>query len=149
MIYQEVMVPTSNPTLYYWHWVDSDDLCNSEYDIAGVVVEYAGELEAVDAFTLCYPNNTNGWRSRTVSVSGYAGKSVILYLAAFTDGTLNSNWFIDDVSLGSQLLSLSEAMIGEMRPGFTWWSKAGQPLIYRVSAREHEVRLALERDVKE
>jgi hypothetical protein len=82
-------------------------------------------------------------------VSGYAGKSVILYLAAFTDGTLNSNWFIDDVSLGSQLLSLSEAMIGEMRPGFTWWSKAGQPLIYRVSAREHEVRLALERDVKE
>jgi hypothetical protein len=32
---QEITVPLSNSTLYYWHWIASEDFCDPDYDIAG------------------------------------------------------------------------------------------------------------------
>lgn len=101
IIFQEIAVPTTQPTLYYWHWIASQDICGPDYDIGGVLIDE----EAVDAFYLCQATNTNGWVRRTIDLSPYAGQHVTLYIAAFTDATLNSNLFIDDVSLGIPLLS--------------------------------------------
>jgi len=94
---QDIYLAASARTLRYWHWIDSEDICDPDYDIAGVLINDT----AVDAFLLCEAGNTNGWRLRTVDLNAYVGQNVILEIAAFTDNILNSNLFIDDVSLGS------------------------------------------------
>ncbi len=94
---QEIYIGAGATTLRYWHWIASEDVCNPDYDIAGAFINDT----VVDAFLLCAANNSNGWIMRTVDLSAYAAQSVTLLLAAFTDGVLNSNLFLDDVSLGS------------------------------------------------
>ena len=91
LIYQQIMVPTTNPNLTYWLWIASVDYCG--YDVAGVVINE----DAVDAYWLCEDENTGGWVQRVVNLSAYAGQSVTLYFLADTDGSLNSSLFIDDV----------------------------------------------------
>ena len=98
IIEQVITIPNDRYILNYWLWIASADICNVEYDIAGVLVAD----EAVDAFLLCEENNTNGWIPRSVNLSDYAGQRVTLTFAAFTDSVLNSNLFIDDVSMNLQ-----------------------------------------------
>jgi hypothetical protein len=91
LLYQQVTVPTGSPNLSYWHWIASADVCG--YDVAGVVINE----DAVDAYWLCDAEDTGGWVQRIVNLSAYAGQSVTLYFLADTDGSFNSNLFIDDV----------------------------------------------------
>jgi hypothetical protein len=93
LLWQVVTIPSGAP-LQFWFWVASEDVCGA--DIAGVAVND----QAVDAFWLCSANNTGGWVLRNVSLDAYANQIVELVIAAFTDGSLNSNLFVDDVSLG-------------------------------------------------
>lgn len=101
---QRVTIPASNPILRFWYWIASQDYCG--YDFGGVVINNS---QVVDAFTLCEARDTNGWVLRTVDLSAYAGQTVDLQLRADTDGSLNSNLFIDDVVLGQTTLSLPDA----------------------------------------
>lgn len=55
--------------------------------------------EIIDAWELCSDANTGGWRRRVIDVSRFAGQERELQIAAYLDEFLNSNWFIDDVSL--------------------------------------------------
>jgi hypothetical protein len=97
---QVIYISPGSAILRYWLWIASYDVCNPEYDIAGVLINDT----AVDAFLLCEDENTYGWVTRSVNLSAYSGQWVTLYLAAFTDSTLNSNLLLDDVSLGSATL---------------------------------------------
>jgi hypothetical protein len=99
-ISQKITIP-ANTTLTYWRWIASQDVCSSDADIAGVVLDIAGQSKAVDAFPLCTTANTNGWQRRDVDLRAYAGQTVDLYIIASTDDTFNSNLFIDDVSFSS------------------------------------------------
>lgn len=101
---QRIAIPGNQYILHYWLWIASEDFCNVDYDIAGVLVDD----EAVDAYYLCEPNNTEGWIHRTVDLSAYAGREVLLTFAAFTDSTLNSNMFVDDVSMTAQFHTAPE-----------------------------------------
>ncbi|MDM8529203.1 trypsin-like serine protease [Anaerolineales bacterium HSG24] len=92
VIGQTVTVPSNTPYLGYWHWIASADECG--YDFGQVIVN--GEL-AVDKYDLCSPNNTNGWVYHTADLRAYTGQSITLDIAATTNGTNNSNLFIDDV----------------------------------------------------
>ena len=92
-------VPADAQVLRYWLWIASSDYCNVDYDIAGVFLNN----DVVDAFYLCEPMNTGGWTYRTINVTGYVGQPVTLEIAAFTDGSFNSNLFIDDVFTRSTL----------------------------------------------
>jgi len=103
VLWQVVKVPASSPKLTYWLWIASGDACG--YDVAGVAINLD---EVVDAYWLCYVNNTGGWIKRTVDLSPYAGQTVELDFVAFTDDVLNSNLFIDDVSLGDSSASPAE-----------------------------------------
>jgi len=107
-LWQVVKVPTKNPTLKYWLWIASEDVCG--YDVAGVMINLT---EVVDGYWLCSDNNTGGWIKRTVDLSPYAGQTVELDFVAFTDEVFNSNLFIDDVSLGDS--SASPAVSSEIR----------------------------------
>ena len=95
-IWQTVNVPKNDQTLRFWYWIGSEDVCG--YDVAGVIINLD---EVVDAFWLCYENNTGGWVERAVDLSAYAGQTVEIDILVGTDETLNSNLFIDDVSLGN------------------------------------------------
>jgi aminopeptidase S len=92
-ITQGVMIPSGPSTLHYWNRIDSEDSCG--YDMAGVVID--GVFEQV--FYLCVENSTEGWVLREVDLSAYAGKTVLLTFFAETDSSLNSNFFVDDVSI--------------------------------------------------
>lgn len=104
IIEQTVSIPNDRFILHYWFWIASQDVCNADYDIAGVLVNG----EAVDAYILCEPNNTNGWVQRSVNLAQYAGKQATLTFAAFTDSVLNSNLFIDDISMQVTVMAPSQ-----------------------------------------
>lgn len=96
---QSATVPEEDSTLRFWHWIGSEDVCG--YDYGGVVVNYGNNSTSVDVFDLCEQTSTNGWQLRTVDLHAYAGLTVEIELRAETDDSLNSNLFIDDVSLGA------------------------------------------------
>jgi subtilisin-like proprotein convertase family protein len=92
-IRQTVAVPSSSPTLTFYHWIASAESgCN--YDLAYVRVNGSNK----DTLGLCSSNNTGGWVPRSINLSGYAGQNISLEFRSVTNSTLNSNWFIDDVS---------------------------------------------------
>lgn len=92
-IHQSVTIPANASILSYWAWIASADVCG--YDFGGVMVNST----VVSTFNLCQSTATGGWVRRTVNLSAYAGQTVRLQLRAETDGSMNSNLFIDDVSL--------------------------------------------------
>jgi len=92
-IRQNVAIPTNASILSYWAWIASEDMCG--YDFGGVIVNST----VASVFDLCTNTSTGGWVRRTVNLGAYAGQTVALQLRVETDGSLNSNLFIDDVSL--------------------------------------------------
>ena len=91
-IEQQVMVPAQTSSLRYWHWIDSEDLC--DFDIATVTANGS----TVEQYSLCEDSNTNGWVLHEVSIASYAGQTVTLRIHVDTDDTWNSNLFVDDFS---------------------------------------------------
>lgn len=92
-IRQRVTVPAGAPHLTYWHWIASEDVCG--FDLGGVMVN---DSDVVEVYDLCDARSTGGWVRRSVNLSAYAGQSVTIQIRAETDGSLNSNLFVDDVS---------------------------------------------------
>ncbi len=92
-ISQLVTIPASLPYLTYWHWIASNDVCG--YDFGGVVIDST----VVETYDLCTTTSTGGWVPHVVDLSAYAGQSVSMQIRSETDSTVNSNLFIDDVSL--------------------------------------------------
>ncbi len=92
-VQQQVAISASAPYLVYWHWIASEDMCG--FDFAGVLVNGV----VVQVYDLCSSASTGGWVSHSVDLSAYAGQSVMLQIRAETDFSLNSNLFVDDISL--------------------------------------------------
>lgn len=90
---QRVTVPSGRPYLTYWHRIGSEDTCG--YDFGGVVVNHA---QVIDQYDLCAAQATGRWVRHSVNLSPYAGKTIYLQIRAETDGSKNSNLFVDDVS---------------------------------------------------
>ncbi|MDT8306366.1 MAG: hypothetical protein RRC07_10555 [Anaerolineae bacterium] len=113
---QVFTVPRTATRLAYYLWIASGDVCSADYDIGGVTMDSDGDItedDVLDAYILCSDTSTGGWVRREVDISRYAGQEVMLTFAAFTDSTLNSNMFIDDVSLTSAPQQLETASSGE------------------------------------
>jgi hypothetical protein len=92
-IEQVVAIPNGTPTLTFWYWIGSEDICG--YDTASV--EVGGTV--IHTFDLCSKNETVGWRKITLNLTDYAGQTVFLAFFAMTDGAMNSNFFVDDVNI--------------------------------------------------
>ncbi len=99
-IQQQVTVPPANPYLAYWHWIASNDACG--YDFGGVVINGT----VVDVYNLCTDTSTGGWVKHVVNLGAYAGQSVSLQIRSETDGSENSNLFVDDVVFQSSPTAL-------------------------------------------
>lgn len=99
-ITQTVAVTAQAPTLSFWAWISSKDDC--QHDFGKIRINNIDEY----IFSLCVQTNTNGWVIRTLDLSAYAGQNIALQFRAETDSNgLNSNLFIDDVSLGRRYSS--------------------------------------------
>lgn len=93
LVQQQVTISAGAPYLVYWHWIASSDFCG--YDFGGVMIDSS----VVDVYDLCTTTNTGGWVQHSVNLSAYVGQSVTLQIRAETDSSVNSNLFVDDVSL--------------------------------------------------
>jgi hypothetical protein len=101
-IRQSVTVLASSPYLTYYHWISSADICGYDYGYVRI-----NEVNR-DTLNLCSSENTSGWVPRSINLSAYAGQTLSLEFRSTTDSTNNSNWFIDDVSFRSSVLTASE-----------------------------------------
>lgn len=88
--------------LHHWYWIGSEDVCG--YDFAYVKVNGS----TLKTYNLCSSNNTSGWVQDTLDLNAYAGSNIALQFEVATDGSLNSNFFVDDISIGTSLM-LTEA----------------------------------------
>jgi bacillopeptidase F (M6 metalloprotease family) len=95
-IQRQVSVPADHPYLAYWHWIDSTET-GCSYDFGKVLINST----VVNNYGLCKTTNTSGWVKHVVNLSSYAGQSVTLQIRTTTNGTLNSNLFVDDVCFQS------------------------------------------------
>ena len=110
VIEQAVTVPADRPFLTYYRGIASQDSCG--HDFGGVLVDGA----VVNVYDLCASNNTPNWVRHVVDLSSYAGQTVALQIRAETNGSLNSNLFVDDVVFSSS----GAAVAGDTPVPFRW-----------------------------
>lgn len=116
---QTVTVPANRPFLTYYHGIASQDSCG--HDFGGVVLN---DAVVVDQYDLCRDANTPNWVLHAVNLSAYAGQDVTLQIRVETNGSLNSNLFVDDVDF-----STSGVRLGEKPRPFVWnMARAALPL---------------------
>lgn len=92
---QSITIPSSSPYLHYWYWIGSQDICGYDY--------FRVKLGSTTVQTknLCNTTNTSGWVQGVVNLSSYVGSTAGLKFEVTTDGSANSNLFLDDVSFSN------------------------------------------------
>ena len=100
---QSVLISSSRPYLHYWYWIGSEDICG--YDFYRLKVNSSVLIQT----DLCDSTSTNGWVERVVNLSSYSGSTATIMFEVTLDGVLNSNFFLDDVSMSSN--SITSAVI--------------------------------------
>ena len=98
-IEQRVTVPTDQPFLSYWHWVDSNAPCLAP-DEARVLVNGVEK----DQYDLCWGSRTTDWQPHSVDLGTYAGYPVSLRIRVDTNANYVSSLFVDDVSFQASAL---------------------------------------------
>jgi hypothetical protein len=147
-ISQTVTIPSGVTALRFWHWIGSQDSCG--YDFAWVRIDNTSLLTV----TLCQDNNTGGWVSQTVNIGAYAGRTVSLQFRVETDSSLNSNYFLDDVTLEGATpgdyyvylpLTLKNFWAGYFddfsNPNSGWAVGENENVIYRYLNGEYQIYL--------
>jgi len=98
-ISQSFTVPANLTKLKFNFWIASQDVCG--YD--KLRIRASGTV--VGTLNLCEENNTNGWVVGYLSLADYANQSITLEFEVTTDGSLNSNFFMDDVRMAPPTLN--------------------------------------------
>lgn len=95
-IEQQVTVVPGQSVLHYYYVVGSkEDVCGN--DKAAVLINGS----AVESLDLCRAAMTGEWTPHQIDLGAYTGQTVTLAFRAVLDGSLNSNFFVDLVSLGA------------------------------------------------
>lgn len=102
---QSILISSSRPYLHYWYWIGSEDICDSDFFKLKINSNIVSQTD------LCTSTNTSGWVEQVVNLSGYTGSSVTMMFEVINDFALNSNFFLDDVSMSS--VSTTSAVIGD------------------------------------
>ncbi len=92
---QAVTAPAAAPVLRYWAWIVGEDACND--DVAWIMVDG----QAIEEFSLCPSTATAGWVQRTVDLSAFAGKAVVLRFEVSTDAQIAGSLFVDDFAFAA------------------------------------------------
>ncbi len=99
-VQQKITVP-SNGVLTYWWYMSTSERSTYSNDYFWVRLYTTGGslIKTLRYYTniSIYPRNV--WTQDTVSLSAYAGQTVLLRFEAGTDSSLLSTFFVDDVSV--------------------------------------------------
>ena len=79
--------------LHFWYIIGSEDICG--YDFASIYIN--GALFSTQ--NLCEQADTGGWVPATFDLGSYTGTTISLEFRVTTNGVLNSNLFLDDVTI--------------------------------------------------
>ena len=112
-LWQTITISASAPYLHFWYWVASDEgACNNDYFH---VSAYYNEIYTLG---LCEVTETSGWVHKVLNLSSYVGTNKTVQFCVTTNGSLNSNLFLDDVSMSaSATMSDSQPVGTELYPG--------------------------------
>jgi len=103
-------------TLRLWYWIGSQEAyCGYDYGYVKI------NGTPIYTWNLCASTNTGGWVMRNLNLAAYTGQTVTLSIQAITDVSINSNLFIDDVSLipnwvGSVSITSNKQVVAVGRP---------------------------------
>ena len=99
---QTITISASAPFLHYWYYSASEDVCG--YDFFRIKVN--GTI--VSTKDLCSSTNTNAWVAGVLNLSSYLGAGKTITFEVTTDGSYNSNMFLDDVSMSNAASAMAE-----------------------------------------
>jgi C1A family cysteine protease/predicted secreted protein len=99
IVSQQVTIPSNATTLNYWYWSASQDLCGYDY----AYVRFGSST--LKTHNLCEDSATGSWVAQQLDVTGWRDQTVELRFVVQTDGSLNSNFFLDDVSVSTPTAS--------------------------------------------
>lgn len=92
---QKITISAAAPYLHFWYYKASEDICNYDYFYVGVNGEYFHNE------VLCESTNTYGWVEKILDLSKYIGANKTVQFSITTDGSLNSNVYLDDVFMSN------------------------------------------------
>ncbi len=92
---QSFTVPAGTTDLKFNFWLASQDTCGNDF----FRIRISGSVFV--SLDLCSENNTNGWWTATVYLKNYANQAITLQFEVTTNGSNNSNFFMDDVYMAS------------------------------------------------
>jgi hypothetical protein len=97
-VQQTITVP-SNGVLTYWWYMSSSEGTSTAYDYLRVRLYTTGGTLITTLRTWSNTSTRNTWSQDTISLSGYAGQTVVLRFMGTTDWLYASSFFVDDVSV--------------------------------------------------
>jgi hypothetical protein len=110
-VQQQVSISAGAPYLVYWQWIGSVDDCGNDFG------EVLVNGTVVDDYDLCVSTNTSDWVTHSVDLSAYTGQSIMLQIRAVTNASVNSNLFVDDVSLQATAAAIVQSNPNVPNPG--------------------------------
>lgn len=109
---QTITISASAPYLRFWYYKGSADVCGYDFFYVGVNGSF------FYSETLCTSNNSGGWVEKVINLSPYVGTNKTVQFKVVTDGSNNSNVWLDDVSMSaSGTMSLEAPVPAENYPG--------------------------------
>jgi hypothetical protein len=130
IFHMSIILIGSPTTLRLWYWIGSQEVdCAADFGYVKL------NATIVQTWNLCQSNNTNGWVPLDLNLNAYDGQSVNLTIQAITDLSVNSNLFIDDVSLYKTFADVpygywSESYIQRLSNAGVTGGCATSPLMY-------------------
>ncbi len=97
-VQQTITIP-SGANLTYWWYMTSSEGTSTAYDYLRVRLYSTSGTLLTTLRTWSNRNTRNTWSQDTISLSAYAGQTVILRFMATTDSSLRTAFWVDDVSV--------------------------------------------------
>jgi hypothetical protein len=114
---QEVTITPYQPYLVFYHWIASAEQ-ECDKDVAFISLD----SYSIEEFPLCAATNTYGWVPHIYWIDIRGLNTLTILIQVHTNGTLNSNMFVDDVTMmeykpsADTLLSLETGLPGVVLP---------------------------------
>lgn len=96
-VQQKITVP-SNATLKYWWYMASNEGTTTAYDYMYVRLYTTGGSLITTLRTWSNKNTRNAWSQDSISLSAYAGQTLVIRFITRTDYSLTTSFWVDDVS---------------------------------------------------
>lgn len=96
---QTITIPSGGGTLRYWWYMTSGESTTYAYDYLFVDLYTSSGVHVARLSTLSNTAARNAWYQDAVSLNAWAGQTLSLRFTGFTDGSIRTDFHLDDVSV--------------------------------------------------